>query len=265
MPSIDDIGAGLASRKPEKSAPPSIILRVAGAFAVGGLLVFGWHFVPAATPSTTVRNSSTPLGAEVKIAATSNRLGNASQAPLLRTCITSRVMSAGQTSYESRLGPRQRNPRNAPDLPYPGDPAKGYAMLQTADTAARAAALFNEPVGNGAVAELSSILGMIAECVFNKDAAELCDSNNRALAVDAVGRHVRHADSVLGQPNVTASLQISRLAALKERVIVGLRGHLRDGSLIAADFGMFAPGEVRRIARETKPIRDACATAAKNR
>jgi hypothetical protein len=96
---------------------------------------------------------------------------------------------------------------------------------------------------------------MIAECVFNKDAAELCDSNNRALAVDAVGRHLRHADSVLAQPNVTASLQISRLAALKERVIVGFRGHLRDGSFIAADFGMFAPDEVRRIARDTKPIR----------
>jgi hypothetical protein len=29
MPSIDDIGAGLTSRKPEKSAPTSIILSVA--------------------------------------------------------------------------------------------------------------------------------------------------------------------------------------------------------------------------------------------
>ena len=127
------------------------------------------------------------------------------------------------------------------------------------------AALFNEPVGTGALVQLSSILGLIAECVFNKDAAELCDANNRALAVDAIGSHVRHADSVLAQPNVSASLQLSQLAALKERVIVGVRGHLRDGSLIAADFGMFAPDEVRRIARETKPIRNACATAGKSR
>jgi hypothetical protein len=265
MDSIHDIRAELASQKAEKPVTRAI-LSVAGAFAVGGLLVFGWQFVPTATPSTTVRDSSTSLGAaEVKIAATSDRLGNASNAPLLRTCMTSRLMSAGQASYESRLGPRQRNPRNAPDLPFPGDPAQGYAMLQTADTAARAAALFNEPVGTGALVQLSSILGLIAECVFNKDAAELCDANNRALAVDAIGSHVRHADSVLAQSNVSANLQLSQLAALKERVIVGFRGHLRDGSLIAADFGMFAPDEVRRIARETKPIRNACATAGKSR
>jgi hypothetical protein len=258
MPSVHDIRAELASRKPERSGTTSTILAVLGAFAAGGLLIFGWQYVPTAKSSTTERSISTPRDGEVRIPATGDRMGQASNAPLLRTCMTSRLMSAGEISYSNQLGPRQRNPRNEPDRPYPGDPVQGYAMLKTANTAARAAALFNEPVDTRALVQLSSIWGLIAECIFNKDAKELCDANNRALAVDAVSSLARHSESALAQANVSANLQLSHLAALKERVIVGFRSHLRDGTLIGADFGMFAPEEVKRIARETKPIRNAC-------
>jgi hypothetical protein len=58
-------------------------------------------------------------------------------------------------------------------------------------------------------------------------------------------------------------LQLSQLANLKERVMVGFRGHLRDGSIVAGDFGFFAPEEIKRIARDTKPVRDVCAAGAK--
>jgi hypothetical protein len=265
MRNVQNIRAELAHRQPEKGTGRATILTVLGAFAVGGLLVLGWQFVPAATTSTPVRSISTARDAEVKIPASGDRLGRASRAPLLRACMTSRLMNAGQVSYSRRLGPRPRGVRNEPDWSFPGDPVHAYGILEAANTAARAASLFREAVGDDAMVLLASIWGLMAECIFNRDAVELCDGNNRALAADALSSHVRHAANVLAQPNISANLQLSHLAALKERVLIGFRSHLRDGALIAADFGMFAPEEVKRIARETKPARNVCAGAGRGR
>jgi hypothetical protein len=266
MDSLDDIRAELASRKPERSGASSTILAVLGAFAVGALAVFGWQFVPSAGPSIPERSISAARDAEVKIPATGDRLGQPANAPLLRTCMVPPVMGAGESSYSRPLGPRTSNPKNDRDEDFfPLDPVQSYAILKTLNTATRAAAVFKEPTAAGTSAQLSNMWGMMAECIFKKEAAELCDSNNRALGIEAVNNHVRHAEGALAQPNASASLQLSRLAALKERVIVEFRGHVRDGSVIAADVGSSAPAELRRIAQETKPVRNACAPGARSR
>ncbi len=243
-----------------------MILAALGAFAAGGLAVLGSQYVPTAKPSTTERSISAPRAAEVNIPATGDRLGQPANAPLLRTCMVPPVMGAGDTSFSRPLGPRTSNPKNDRDEDFfPLDPVQSYAILKTLNTATRAAALFKEPTAAGTSAQLSNMWGTIAECILKKNATELCDSNNRALAIETVNNHVRHAEGALAQPNASASLQLSRLAALKERVIVEFRGHVRDGSVIAADVGPSAPEEVRRTAQETKPVRNACAAGGKNR
>ena len=266
QPDIHDIRAELASRKPERSGATSTVLAVLGAFAVGALAVFGWQFVPTAAPSIPERGVTAARGIEVNIPATGDRLGQPANAPLLRTCMAPPVMGAGDASYSRQLGPRSSNPKNDFDEPFfPLDPVQSYAILKTLNTATRAAAVFKEPTAAGTSAQLSNMWGMMAECILKKNATELCDSHNRALAIEAVNNHVRHAEGALAQPNASASLQLSRLAALKERVIVEFRGHVRDGSVIAADLGSSAPAEVRRVAQDTKPARNACAAGAKNR
>lgn len=258
MSNIDDIRAELASRRPERSGATSTILAALGAFAVGGVLVLGWQFMPAATPSATPRTAGAPRDAEVKISTTGDRLGDPVKAPLLQTCVTSQIMTSGG-GYQGSVGPRRSNPHNSSDDSFfPLDAAQLYAMLKMTNTAT--ALVQSAP---GAVGLMASSWGMLAECLVNKDAAMLCDSNNRALAIEAVTNLVRQSGSALAQPNVSANMQLSQLANLKERVMVGFRGHLRDGSIAAGDFGFFAPDEIKRLARETKPVRDACAAAAK--
>jgi len=262
MPNIDDIRAELASRRPERSGATSTILAALGAFAVGGLLVLGWQFWPAATPSATPRSAGAPREAEVKISTTGDRLGQPAKAPLLQTCMTSRIMMGGDGSYHSPGGGRRSNPHHSSsEDAFPLDAAQLYAMLKITNTASALAS----SVPGGALSPMASAWGMLAECVVNKDAAMLCDSNNRALAIEAVTNLVRQSDSVLTKSNVSANLQLSQLANVRERVLVAFRGHLRDGSIAAGDFGFFAPEAIKRLARETKPVRDACAAKAKNR
>ncbi len=48
--------------------------------------------------------------------------------------------------------------------------------------------------------------------------------------------------------------------AIRERVFAALRMRVEEGRLIAADFGMFTPGEVMNVVKSTKVREDACAT-----
>jgi hypothetical protein len=46
---------------------------------------------------------------------------------------------------------------------------------------------------------------------------------------------------------------------IKARVLTALRARLQEGRLIAADFGYFPSGEIKRLLQENKPTRNACA------
>jgi len=246
MPSVQDIRAELAKRQPEKSGHTGTILSVLVAFIAGGLLVFGWQLVPAATLT-----GGAPSGSrqgEIAVPASAGRLGQASAAPLLRSCLTHRDLYVASAARPWTLDA--------------GGASGAYKAIESISAAAHTTALLGQQPGPGATIRFATIWGRIAECVYNQDAPALCDIDNRALAVDSLNNFVRHSYRAAADvANTRASVELNQIGGIKERLMVVLRSHLRDGALVAADFGIFASDEVRRIGRDAKPARDVCAAA----
>jgi hypothetical protein len=257
MSSIHELRAELARRPPESTGKKTIVLGILGAFLAGGLLVFGWQLFPAATPVAGIANVKPSGQPEITIPASSGRLGQASSAPILLQCM-SRVVTSHWTY---RTGPKEvRGSRSSfrDEDVEAINAAAMYAILQAGKTAAMGLTLTG--MDGPANVLLASKWGELAECVYNQDGAALCDRNNRALAVESVTNHVRNANRALADAgNTSANRHVSQLRALNERVMAALRTQLRDGVVIAADFGMVAPDEIKRAAGTTKPMRDVCA------
>jgi hypothetical protein len=263
MPGIHELRAELASRKREKSGMAGTIAGVLAAFVVGGLLVFGWQFIPSAMLNGGVSGSAAPRQAAVTIATSGNRLGRAATAPLLKGCLT-RVLDTGNalSSYRRAASGLRDRPRGFPrDEDFAGLEAGAlYAMLEAGKTLSLASSLLGDPAGAELNVQLATMWGQLAECVYNQDAPALCDADNRALAVDSLTTHLRQSKRALADAaKAPADMQHTQLRSLGERVVGALRHHLRDGALIGADFGMFPPDEIKRAASEVKPIRDVCA------
>jgi hypothetical protein len=106
------------------------------------------------------------------------------------------------------------------------------------------------------------------ECILTRDRAAVCNPDNRALAIEFLADfldNARRAEPELANiPAAKRALfeQASGIAA-RPRVLDALRDHLREGRLTAADFGTFAPPEVKEAIAAVKPVRDACAQRAR--
>jgi hypothetical protein len=104
----------------------------------------------------------------------------------------------------------------------------------------------------------------VIDCILTRDKAAVCDADNRALAVEFLADfldNARRAEAELAKlPAAKRPLfeQASGIAA-RPRVLDAVRDHLREGRLVAADFGQSAPPEVKEAIAAVKPVRDACA------
>ena len=204
------------------------------AFAVGALVIFGWKMLPQLRPPQLAANSP-PAAAESTLWLTGNRLGRAGTAPLLRTCVNADV--AGDMKPEAFL-----------------------TVLQTAGTMSRLAPLvgatdFNDRSG------LAENWRTIAECVYQQNSWHLCDADNRALAVESTSAFIRHAAHVASNAGKSREAQtmLSDNARARERIVEALQARVRNGYLVAADFGPMAPDELKRILSGTKTVANGCA------
>jgi hypothetical protein len=104
--------------------------------------------------------------------------------------------------------------------------------------------------------------GLVAECVYQQNGSRLCDIDNRALAVDSASTFLRQAaqaEQDARQSDAISNEDVRELARMRDHMLDGLRTYVRDGELIAADFGLLVPAAVRVVLDANKPDHDGCA------
>ena len=266
LPSIiDQIREQQAWEQPKKSSSAGFIAGTIAAFAAGIILVMSWSSLPSlstrgVSASSQQANVAAAPAKQIEISIPSGgRIGTASQSKLLRTCAPASLMGfAG--------GPG--------DAPF--DDKYIYQLLQTANQAMSIAAMAGQGnmIGTGAKG-FAMIWGEVADCVFRQNGWNLCDPDNRALAVESVSAFVRQS-ALAAAPEknsefnkVIATLQGSQrqrmehamhnVRTTRERVLSTLKVRAQEGRFIASDFGFFAPAEVMQAVRDGKPTSDACA------
>jgi hypothetical protein len=229
------------------SAPvePSGVLRtiVAGlvAFALGAGAIAAWKWMPLSSSAPSVASA---LPAPAPVPAThapapnfaGDRIGRAATAPLLRACIKSGVFEG-----------------------FKDNPQAVYMILTATQTVIRIAPGFGGRQMDSA--QIIEYWREVAECVFQQNSWHLCDADNRALAVELASGFVRTAASAAGNltKNRDAQTILAENARVRTRILSALQARLRNGTLIAADFPLLQPTEIKNLLDEVKPVSNACA------
>jgi hypothetical protein len=105
---------------------------------------------------------------------------------------------------------------------------------------------------------LASKWGELANCIYAQDDRELCDPDNRAAMVEATTKFFAFAKQAQAyKPPISAS-DARVIENISDRLVNALKNHRRYGTLLAADFGSFAPPEIMRVMREETQTRDIC-------
>ena len=244
----------------KKSAGPlPIILGAVIAFGIGLLGMSGVVRVPTLLQAKTQMVAVAPRDvqpAKAVVDTTAQRLGNAENAALLKTCAPLSRLGFGDAVDHSRL----------------------YRMLQTTSGVSRVAAMTGFRQNSIDDAQIAAIWADVADGVYRQNGWMLCDPDNRALAAETAStfirqsvRHAQKADMIRPWPDDylgsagTGDYVLQNAASIKGRVLSGIRAQVSEGRLTAKDFGMLVPTEIAQIARETTVARDACADGASTR
>jgi hypothetical protein len=226
----------------------SLIRVPAVAFLGSFLVVGGWiwapqisKLIPGLSSSTSSPSSGTPsAGSGGSWFADINRVGRPETAPVMRSCIFRVVDVGGDTRIE---------------------PGAAYLILKgDAMHAAVTAMVGSIPVlseENPAVG-LAEKWGKFASCIFAQDDRALCDPDNRAAVIEATAKFFTFATQAeLARPLINGG-NAQMIRNLGDRLSSAVRNHRRYGTLVAGDFGSFAPSEITRIMGEEKQTLDIC-------
>jgi len=230
---------GFRARHAQQHSRVSLLPTIVGAsaaFAVGVVVVFFWNKMPEHWAS--LLPAWTGLSDELSFSG--DRMGRAVTAPLLPVCVTKDLLNQ--------------------DPSHPFDPGTTLEILATGSWVKGMTAVLGAAPQHTAV-ELATKWGTIADCAYQKTPLQLCDIDNRALAVQAANTFMRQADRILAEPNSYAATAAD-LGALREtrnRVLDSVRERAKMGVLIAADFRPFAPKSVHDLLSKTVSEQNACA------
>jgi hypothetical protein len=217
------------------------ILGTAAAFLLGGAFVLGYGSVSREWPNVVAYVGEWFKPTPSVVASASVRLGNASTAPLLRTCLAAELDAL-----------------NAPGM----DVGAFYKMMRADNWILRL------PVSVASLDRNSGpeayLFGKIAECALSRPAS-LCDPDNRAVAVEAVGdfmTHVARFEAQSAKLPLMERFERERSAklepGLKGRILGRLADRVREGRLAASDFGYLSDPEVKTVVRGMSPAPDPC-------
>lgn len=251
MSTVQELRERGVESEPQGSSGFSLLITLVGAFAVGGLIVLAWTMSPRLSALASSMFKSGP-----SLDFGSGRVGDAERAPLLKACIPRQAFDMGGS---------------VPSL----EVTQIYRILRGGSTLSTFSAMASQ--GQNVVDPLAFALmwGQVADCVFHQNGRTLCEPDNRALAVDAIGNFLRQfaiAANHVGPDNsftqVMATvrgdkyMRVRRMQQghnFKDRVLSSLRSQLQQGRLIAGDFGYFVSGEIGKMVGEITPQRNACA------
>jgi hypothetical protein len=227
MPTSREMRERLTPSSVERSGLLTTVFVGIVAFAIGAAAIVAWKMFPASTPPA-VAGLSEPAVPKF----TGNRLGRAEFAPLLRTCVKS-------------------------DLANGMTPEVLYTFLTAAGTMGRIAPLFGSKEFDDR-GQLTVYWNMIADCVYQQNSWHLCDLDNRALAVASASAFIRSVATQPAGKSRTDQIILGDNARAAQRVLDTLRMRVRNGQLIAADFGPLPPPEIKTLLTETKTIANGC-------
>jgi hypothetical protein len=226
----------------------SLIRAPAVAFLGSFLVVGGWiwapqisRLIPGLSSSNSSPSSDAPsVGSGGAWFADINRVGRPETAPAMRNCIF-RVVDVGG---DARI-----------------EPGAAYFMLKgDAMHAAVTAMVGSLPVRSeeDPAVGLAEKWGKLAICFYAQEDRALCDPDNRAAAVEATTKFFRFATQAeLARPLINGG-NAQMIRNLGDRLSSAVRNHRRYGTLVAGDFGSYAPSEVTRIMGEEKQTLDIC-------
>jgi hypothetical protein len=205
------------------------------AFAGGFLVVGAWKLAP-------MMPNLLPIDFGTSFFADGGRIGYPPSAPLVRSCIFD-VLDLGR------------------DVTM--EPSAAYAILKAATMQAGFSAMLGRPdprPGTDQTSLVASKWGQLATCIYAKENRTLCDPDNRAAAVEASTKFFLFANQAASPKSATViSASDARvIEGISDRLLSEIKSNRRDGTLIAADFGLSIPDEVGKIMREEKPGRDIC-------
>ncbi|QHO77174.1 hypothetical protein ACH79_35560 [Bradyrhizobium sp. CCBAU 051011] len=210
------------------------------AFLGGFLVVGGWIWAPKISDLVKSQFSGGP---SVSMFADTNRIGRPETAPVVRSCIFKAV----------DVGP------DASKM----EPSAAYFILKAGSMQANISAMAGKSdrwSENQTINQANS-WGQLASCIYALDDRELCDPDNRAAAVEATTKFFAYAKQTAGstgKPAISAD-DARAIENIRDRLLLMLKNHRRYGTLVAADFGSFAPAEIMQVMRsEQKETRDIC-------
>jgi hypothetical protein len=207
------------------------------AFSFSASVVLFWDKIPGPQHLMSLLTSAEPDDKTPSFSG--DRVGRAETAPLLKVCLTADLLGM--------------------------DPDKDIApgVLLEILTAARAQGRLTRVFGGGSknsAVKLAQDWAAVTDCVYRANSWNLCDIDNRALAVQAANTFVVQVEEIAEQPKASAADQseVDALTLTKSRVLDSLQYLARNGVLISSDFAPFAPSTVRRILSDNKPEENAC-------
>jgi hypothetical protein len=208
------------------------------AFLGGFLVVGGWIWAPTISSLMAGLLSGTP---NVSLFADANRLGRPETAPVVRKCIAG-VMDLG------------------PDAKM--EPSAAYYILKAGSMQANVSAMLGKSDGWEGQQTLMMVSkwGQLADCIYAQDDRALCDADNRAAAVEATAKFFGYAKQI-ESPKLKSAISAGdarEIEVFSDRLLNFLRNHRSYGTLVAADFGSFAPPEIMQVMRGEKATRDIC-------
>ena len=210
------------------------------AFVGGFLVVGGWIWAPQISSLVKSQFSGGP---SVSMFADTNRIGRPETAPVVRTCF-SKVMDLG------------------PDVKKM-EPSAAYFILKAGSMQANVSAMLGKSDGRSEspAADLAYAWGLLASCIYALEDRELCDADNRAAAVETTAKFFGYAKQAVdsGAKSMIPGNDARAIENIRDRLLLMLKNHRRYGTLVASDFGSFAPAEIMQVMRsEQKETRDIC-------
>ena len=216
------------------------------AFVIGAVAVFGWDHLPQLMGPVQTGKPQATLDA-ASFTKFGPRLGEPTMAPMLRQCVPTKLLGA----------------RAAPEVEL----ATLYKLLHQATGVPPAqAALGQKGADDDQVIAAASLWSEVADCVYRQNGPAFCDRHNRAFAIEAASAFVRAygpelATSTSQHHEAKSQDRVEVLRLLdnrKERLLDIVRARLREGRLIASDFGHQTPPEIMALVRQITPTRNLC-------
>lgn len=116
---------------------------------------------------------------------------------------------------------------------------------------------------NSSSVSYAATVGPFLICVLDHNPFNVCDRDNRALAIEGINRYLRATDAIKAEveakPLWTVPVKTGEVLRQRERVLALVREHARDGRLTRRDFGLNQHAEIIQIYEAIAPAGDRCA------